>query len=33
MSVPEMEKNIEDLLSKPASQVNDTAIRNATEDA
>ena len=33
MSVPAMEKNIADLLSKPASQVNDTAIRNATEEA
>jgi hypothetical protein len=30
MSVPEMEKNIADLLSKP---VNDTVNRNATEEA
>ena len=30
MSVPEMEKNIADLLSKP---INDTVIRNATEEA
>ena len=33
MSVPEMEKNIADILSKPATQVNDTSNRNATQVA
>ena len=33
MSVPEMEKNIADILSKPVTQVNDTSNRNATQVA
>ena len=33
MSIPEMEKNIADILSKPATQVNDTSNRNATQVA
>ena len=30
MSVPEMEKNIADILSQQFSQVNDTSKRNAS---
>jgi hypothetical protein len=33
MSVPEMEKNIADILSKPVTQVNDTSKHNETEVA
>ena len=33
MSVPDMEINIADILSKPVTQVNDTSNDNATEVA
>ena len=33
MSLPEMEKNIADILSKPVTQVNDTSNSNATQVA